>query len=147
MGFIAGIAWGAGAAYSRLRGDLPPADTSACVYFLSFVLAIALIGPLAGGSYAVPDFSAWLAATPVAMGFSILIFMPTLYIIIWCTQHLSPGRVGILMMSEVLVAAISAPLLAGELLTLQEWLGGSLIVGAGVLEVLSPEPEPVEVQS
>lgn len=147
MGFIAGISWGAGAAYSRLRGDLPPADTSACIYFLSFVLAVVLIGPLAGSNYAVPEWGAWLAAAPVALGFSLLIFMPTLYIIIWCTQHLSPGRVGILMMSEVLVAAISAPLLAGELLTLQEWLGGALIVGAGVLEVLSPEPEPAEAPS
>ncbi|MEM7424856.1 MAG: DMT family transporter [Pseudomonadota bacterium] len=147
MGFAAGIFWGAGAAYSRLRDDLPPADTSACIFFISFVLALVLIWPLSEGPLAVPEWSAWLAATPVAAAFSILIFLPTLYIIIWCTQHLSPGRVGILMMSEVLVAAISAPVLAGELLTAQEWIGGILIVGAGVLEVLSPEPAAAEART
>ncbi len=147
MGFAAGVFWGAGAAYSRLRGNLAPADTSACIYLMSLLLALVLIWPLSGESFSVPAFSSWLSATPVAAGFSILIFMPTLYIIIWCTQHLSPGRVGILMMSEVLVAAISAPLLAGELLTVQEWIGGALIVGAGVLEVLTPDTTPGEALS
>lgn len=142
MGLISGIAWGAGATYTRLHDDVPPADTSACIYLFSCLLGLALLWPLLGSDMAVPALSAWVAAAPAAIGFSVLVFMPSLFAVIWCAQRLSPGRVGILMMSEVLVAGISAPLLAGEILTLIELAGAVLIVGAGVLEVLTPADPP-----
>jgi len=46
------------------------------------------------------------------------------------------------MMSEVLVAGISAPLLAGEIITAKEWLATALIVFAATLEITTPQ-EPV----
>ncbi|MEM1198229.1 MAG: DMT family transporter [Pseudomonadota bacterium] len=142
MGLLSGIFWGAGMAYTRLYGSLEPADTAASIYLFSCLLGLALLWPLLGSAAAIPPLSAWIAAAPITLAFSLLIFMPTLFAVMWCAQRLSPGRVGILMMSEVLVAGISAPLLAGEVLTLQEFAGAVLIVGAGVLEVLSPVEQP-----
>lgn len=142
MGLASGIFWGAGAAYTRLHNTVAPIDTAASIYFYSFVIGLALLWPLLGSDVTIPPLSAWVAAAPVTFAFSFLIFMPTLFAVMWCAQRLSPGRVGILMMSEVMVAGISAPLLAGEVLSVQEFAGAVLIVGAGLLEVLSPVEQP-----
>lgn len=142
MGLLSGIFWGAGVAYTRLHTNVAPIDTAASIYFYSCVIGLALLWPLLGADAKIPPLSIWVAAAPVTLAFSLLIFMPTLLAVMWCAQRLSPGRVGILMMSEVLVAGISAPLLAGEVLSLQEFAGAVLIVGAGLLEVLSPQEQP-----
>ncbi|WP_254796928.1 hypothetical protein [Sulfitobacter albidus] len=54
----------------------------------------------------------------------------------WATARLDPARTGILLMSEVLIAALSAAVLAGEHLHPIEIAGGALVLLAGVLEVL-----------
>lgn len=101
-------------------------------------MGIALVWIMLDPNDPIPGIDAWIGAVPAVLGFSLIVFAPTLYLVIWCAQRLSPGRVGILMMSEVLVAGISAPLLAGEVLSLQEFLGAVLIIGTGVLEILTP---------
>ncbi len=56
----------------------------------------------------------------------------------WCSGPPSawtPGRVGILLMTEVLVGSISAGLLAGEDYGASEAIGTALIVTAGLVEV------------
>lgn len=138
MGLLSGIFWGAGAAYARLHDTVPPVDTTASIYIFSCLFGLALLWPLLGADTQVPPLEVWLAAAPITIAFSLLVFLPTLYAVIWCAQRLSPGRVGILMMSEVLVAALSASFIAGEVLSAQGWVGAALIVGAGLLEVLSP---------
>ena len=53
------------------------------------------------------------------------------------SQLLFPGRVGILAMSEVVVAIISAAiLLPEERMLLIQWLGAVAIVLAGLIEVV-----------
>ena len=76
-----------------------------------------------------------------ALLFAVCLFavIPSGYAIVWAARRLSPGRVGILMMSEVLVAVVSATLLAGEFMGVGEWMGAVLIIGAAVLEVTSGE--------
>lgn len=142
MGLLSGVFWGAGVAYTRLHSDVAALDTAASIYFYSFLIGLLLLWPLLGTDVQIPPLSAWVAAAPITLAFSLLIFMPTLLAVMWCAQRLSPGRVGILMMSEVLVAGISAPLLAGEVLSFQEFAGAVLIVSAGLLEVLSPQDQP-----
>ena len=65
--------------------------------------------------------------------FSGLILMPSFLVIIRVTQYMSPGLVGILMLSEVLVAVITAMVLLGEVLTIIQWIGVGVILGAGVI--------------
>ncbi|MBQ65340.1 MAG: EamA family transporter, partial [Marinovum sp.] len=57
-------------------------------------------------------------------------------------QILFPGRVGILMMSEVLVAIISASIfLPDEQMALLQWLGAAAIIASAFAEVsFSTEP-------
>ncbi len=58
------------------------------------------------------------------------------YLAMWPATELSPGRVGMLLMVEVLVAVASAALLADEMFGLREFIGATLIIAAAVVEVL-----------
>ncbi|WP_208108553.1 DMT family transporter [Halomonas ventosae] len=60
----------------------------------------------------------------------------TLVGLMWAAVRLEPARVSILLMTEVLVGAVSAALFADETLTGVEMAGGALVLVAGVLEVL-----------
>jgi drug/metabolite transporter (DMT)-like permease len=53
------------------------------------------------------------------------------------SQYLSPGLVGILMLSEVLVAATTAALFLGERLDAAQLVGVGLIMAAGAGVVLA----------
>jgi len=55
--------------------------------------------------------------------------------LMWAAPRLDPARVGILLMSEVLIGTISAAIIAGEHLEVFEIIGGGLVLCAGVLEV------------
>lgn len=65
-----------------------------------------------------------------------LMSLPMIALIIWPATVLSPGRVGILLMGEIVVGVSSAALLAGEPFGTRELLGTLLILAAGVVEVL-----------
>jgi drug/metabolite transporter (DMT)-like permease len=56
-------------------------------------------------------------------------------------QYVSPGLVGILMLSEVLVAALSSWLFLGEALTVWQWAGVVAILGTGVFVGLTEKSD------
>ena len=56
------------------------------------------------------------------------------------SQYLSPGLVGILMLSEVIVAATMAAIFLGERLEMLQWFGVVLILAAGVGVALGEAP-------
>lgn len=66
--------------------------------------------------------------------------------LMWSAARLDPARVGLLLMAEVLVGAVSAAFLAGERLGPWEIVGGALVVCAGILEV-GPMPGRRDRQS
>jgi drug/metabolite transporter (DMT)-like permease len=62
--------------------------------------------------------------------------VPMLFLTIWPASLLTPGRVGILLMSDVIVAVITAAWFSGEPFGLREAAGTILIVSAAAVEVL-----------
>lgn len=66
----------------------------------------------------------------------LVIFVPPNFLVLWAAQRIDPGRVGILLMTEVLFGAISAALLSGEPFSLADGIGTALIVCAGFIEVM-----------
>jgi drug/metabolite transporter (DMT)-like permease len=60
--------------------------------------------------------------------------LPVTWLLLWGARFLDPGRVSLLLLLEVAVAALSAALLAGEPFGLREALGCVLILTAGALE-------------
>jgi drug/metabolite transporter (DMT)-like permease len=60
----------------------------------------------------------------------------------WAATRIEPARIGILLMSEVIVGAISAALFAGEPFSRLMALGGALVVAAAMIETLSKPYHP-----
>lgn len=141
MGFLSGILWGIGATYMRKYDHIPVVDTAFTQYVCSAIVGLGLVLLLLGPETRMPGMDEWRAAAPAAVSFAMLVLLPSVFMIFWGAQRLSPGRVGILMMSEVLVACLSAPLLAGEALGVRELAGAVLILGAGAIELMSPAPK------
>ena len=61
-----------------------------------------------------------------------VVFLPPVLLIFRIMQYVSPGLVGILMLSEVLVAALSSWLFLQEALSLSQWAGVLAILVTGV---------------
>jgi drug/metabolite transporter (DMT)-like permease len=105
--------------------------------FVIFALLMSLLlvvwhqGNLSG----MPELSnlknAWYWVTIIALS-----MLPITYLTIWPATVLSPGRVGMLLMVEVIVGVVSAAILTDEQFGVRELAGTVLIISAGVVEVL-----------
>ncbi|MCP4471166.1 MAG: DMT family transporter [Gammaproteobacteria bacterium] len=98
---------------------------------LSVFLVVWQHGDLAGipGIEALEKGWYWILMVALAM-------LPITYLTIWPATVLSPGRVGMLLMVEVLVGVGSAALLTDESFGMREMVGALLIISAGVVEVV-----------
>ena len=84
-----------------------------------------------------PTFELLVQVGPASVAISIGLILPSILIIFWAQKFLYPGRVALLMMTEVMVAALTASLfLPNEAMGVIEWIGATLIVGACLVEVL-----------
>jgi drug/metabolite transporter (DMT)-like permease len=83
-----------------------------------------------------PDIEQILPALPLLLIFMALLVLPGTYASLWGPKYLSPGIVGLLFMTEIIVGAISVALLAGEPFGIRELIGVLLIAGASMLEPL-----------
>ena len=68
--------------------------------------------------------------------------IPTNCALTWGATQVPPGTFGILILSEIVVGLASAALWAGERFGWREGLGGTMMLAAGVLEVLWPLIRP-----
>lgn len=133
MGLVSGVLWAIASTGIRLRADTAPGE-SAFVFALGACIGAAVLAPILEPLpslpvAALPQMLGWaLGAGGIWWGLSILGLM-------WATARLEPTRVGILLMTEVLVGAGSAAVILGERMDALEILGGTMILGAGVLEV------------
>lgn len=123
LGFLSGICWAGGSVAIR---RYPEADFLT-VTMMQFVLGslMTLIAVLLIGTPP-PSLVEATAAVPVGL-LTAAVFVPTMLIIIRINQYLSPGLIGLLMLSEALFAVVSASLLLGEALASLQWVGAGLI--------------------
>jgi drug/metabolite transporter (DMT)-like permease len=142
LALVSGILWSI--ATTGIRTTAAPAPAEA-----AFVFAL---GGAAGALALAPLLAPWPAALgAAAVGPTLALAAVTgglwwglsMVSLMWATTRLEPARVGILLMAEVLVGALSAAVLAGEPLGRRELVGGVLVLSAGVLELW---PSRVAVQ-
>lgn len=62
-------------------------------------------------------------------------FLPSVFLVFWGAKILSPARVGILLMSEIIFGVTTAALLSGEPFGWQQGIGVTLIMGAAIIDV------------
>ena len=133
---LAGLFWSLGSIGISTRSDLPAIEST--FVFVIGALTTALV--LFGIDPALPLGTIWPpAATTVAWAIAAGVFwwIASMIALVWATSYLEPARVGILLMSEVLVGVISAALFAGETMSGLQWAGGVLLISAAVLDVVS----------
>ncbi|KAA9006814.1 DMT family transporter [Histidinibacterium aquaticum] len=134
MALVAGFLWAIASTGIRTRPELPPVP-AAFVFALGATIAAGLLAP-ALEPLPSPDQIGGAARTVgLVAGAGGIWWALSIAALLWATVRLDPARVGILLMSEVLVGAASAAILAGETLHPLELLGGALVVIAGILEV------------
>ncbi|SIS85404.1 DMT family transporter [Phaeovulum vinaykumarii] len=109
----------------------------------AFVFALGALAAAAGLALALPAGATETGGTavPVIPVLAVALLAGGLWwglslmALMWATVRLEPARVGLLLMTEVVIGAVSAAVLAGETLRPAEILGGALVIGAGVLEL------------
>ena len=129
LGLAAGMDWALGSEFIR---RFPNAD------FLHIAFMQYSVGGLLAGTAAFvmgdvfPETHRLIAVLPVPFLASTVVFLPSVLLVFRIMQYVSPGLVGILMLSEVLVAALSSWLFLQGALTLSQWAGVLAILGTGV---------------
>lgn len=144
---LSGVFWALGAAMINRYSSVPLAGMTLFQFIFTAFGAIAL-GAIAGAQE-MPGLQLLLDAVPLMTAVSWLVLLPSVLIVFWAQKLLFPGRVGLLMMSEVLVAVASASILIPEeTMSALEWCGAVLIIGACLVEVLaSPAGEETAATS
>ena len=130
LGLFSGIFWALGSVTVRRFHKI----NFLHVTFLQYLFGgLMVVGAVLYIGDPIPTFDAFLKATPIAFLTSALIFLPTALLVFRIMQYVSPGLVGILMLSEALIAALSAAIWLEETLSQSQWLGVITILTTGVL--------------
>ena len=142
LALIAGMLWAYGSTRSNAESNL--VVTAPVVGFTvgGLLAALVLVNVPIEGIATPPTTEGLAHALPWMVLMAVAMFVPTTYALMWSTQVLDSGRVGILLMSEVVVGTVSAALLSGEAFGWSEAIGVLLIVAAGFVEVTGERPRP-----
>ena len=129
LGLLSGLFWAFGSVMIRRYDGMNFIHVSFLQYLFGGVMA--LLAALYLGD-PLPQIEAVVTAIPPAFLASAVVFLPSVLLIFRIMQYVSPGLVGILMLSEALVAAVSAAYWLGETLAPTQWLGVGAILATGV---------------
>ena len=134
-GLISGLFWAIGATLLNRWPSVPIIPLTSLIYLITTILSILLAIILYNDP--MPKVSFIISTLPSAIFWSVIVLLPSFMIIFKVSQLLFPGRVGLLMMSEVIVAIISASiLLPSETILPWQWFGALAIILAGLIEVV-----------
>ncbi|SHF45529.1 Permease of the drug/metabolite transporter (DMT) superfamily [Modicisalibacter ilicicola DSM 19980] len=134
LALISGLLWSVATTGIRTKSNPGPGE-AAFVFALGACAGALALAPLLDpwpDEIATDSLGKFIGWTVAAGGLWWGVSMAGL---MWATARLEPARVGLLLMTEVLVGTLSAALLAGEYLGRLEILGGALVLAAGLLEV------------
>ena len=129
LGLLSGLFWALGSVMIRRYDGLNFVHVSFLQYLFGGIMA--LLAALYLGD-PIPKLNAVLQAIPPAFLAAVVVFLPSVLLIFRIMQYVSPGLVGILMLSEALVAAVSAAFWLGETLSSMQWIGVGAILTTGV---------------
>ena len=129
LGLAAGMLFALSVTLVRKGAAIEGFEQTLTSFASAALLSLALLLVLPGQTATVgAGVLAWAALAALAW------LLPVTWLLLWGARFLEPGRVSLLLLVEVAVAAISAALLAGEPFGLREAAGCLLILAAGALE-------------
>ncbi len=144
FGLIGGFLIAAGAARTEIEQPQGVFPLLFIVVIFCLIASICQYPLLAGAIGAAPTINVVMSSLPLLIGIALLFVIPTTAIIFWSPSKIGTGVFGILILSELVVGVISAALLTDETFGWREATGATLILLAGIVEVvLSRSPEPL----
>ncbi|MBS38524.1 MAG: hypothetical protein CMO26_21690 [Thiotrichales bacterium] len=145
MALTGGLLW----AYAAVR--LNRSTSHSLDWISSFMVAALLISliclTLNGQLLSPPaleDFTSWGFVALLGLAAASL---PANFAILWATNKLSPGRVGLLMLLEVVVGITVAAFVTDEHYGTAEAMGTVLILAAALVDIFGPHPPSPTKQS
>ena len=132
LGLAAGFVWAIAMVRIRQAEDHSAIELTVGFFQWSLVFS-ALAAVLLAPGY-IPSVAEVSSALPQLLVFMLLLVLPGTYASLWGPKFLSPGVVGLLFMTEIVIGAVSVAFLAGEPFGLREVTGIILIAGASLLE-------------
>lgn len=138
---LSGMLWAYGSLKAYQLGSTNTFEQIAAFVFGSLIVT-------AGMMIGLPDLFAagtTVSEAVVHLPWGLLIslyVLPMLFLTVWPASLLTPGRVGLLLMSDVVIGVLSAAFFAGEPFSWREALGSALIIGAAAVEVLGNRRQP-----
>lgn len=135
LALAAGVMWASAALRIYAGGSDENFGASIFVFFVAATAtSVLLIGLLKSPQ---PDWSLFFEAFPYgAIAAIFFLILPTV-LMVWGSARIPPARVGILLMSEIVVGLLSAWFVQDEPLGLSALLGSVLIMSSGGLEVFT----------
>jgi drug/metabolite transporter (DMT)-like permease len=133
MSLFGGVLWSFSTTGIRAKSNLEPA-ASALIFALGAAATALVLAPFLA-SPPVVDTAALGTVIVIAVFTGGLWWGLSTAALIWAAMRVDPARVSILLMTEVLVGAITASWFAQEHLSALELAGGAMVLAAGVLEV------------
>jgi len=134
LGLGSGVLWAIAMVRIRQGADYSAIEMTIGFFQWSLIFSAGAALLLAPGH--MPSFAQTLPTLPLLLIFMALLVLPGTYASLWGPKFLSPGVVGLLFMTEIVVGAISVALLAAEPFGMREVTGVILIAGASMLEPL-----------
>ena len=134
LGIASGVLWAVAMVRLRMSESHSAIELTAGFFQWSLIFSASAAFLLAPAY--IPKVEQALPALPLLLIFMALLVLPGTYASLWGPKYLSPGIVGLLFMTEIVVGAISVALLAGEPFGIRELTGVLLIAGASMLEPL-----------
>ena len=135
MGVGAGFLWAIASLRINIYKDYSAIEMTLGFFFWSLIFSI--IAALIFSPSYVPSVSQTLPALPLLLIFIFLLILPGTYASLWGPKFLSPGVVGLLFMTEIVVGSISVALLSAEPFGVREVIGILLITCASLIEPIS----------
>ena len=137
LGLAAGFLFALGNVLVRKLAELTDGEKSLVIW-----VGVALASFAHLGQSAVPAARAWDVAAsqaPIVLGVGVTLVGAGLALQ-YGLSRLPANRAVVILLSELVVAAVAAYFIAGESLRLRDWIGGALIVAATVVSAYSTRP-------
>lgn len=129
MGLSAGIAFALANVLSRKLREVATGVRSLWVFLGVVAIAAFPVGFEGGAIEAVAGLG--LAHWLILIGVGLLLVLAT-FAVQYGLAHTPANQAIVILLSELVIAAIASHLLAGEVMDMREWIGGALIVAASL---------------
>lgn len=140
LALLSGLFWAVGT-YGLLRAQSVPVMAQLIAFLFGGTL-LSGISAFVIGDLAMSNTAQSAPYTMIAfLGVFAIYLVPMCWLTIAPARVLTPARVGILLMSEVVIGALSAAFFSGQPFGIAEVIGTVLIITAGLIEVNSAGPK------